>query len=156
MLVTTHYSADEFFQCTEVAFQSVYSKDGATERTWEWRPCVEIRSAIHPGLFTAFLWMLKTLRVDSHWMVVRMSKERERERGELSTSEDGRTKALSSRVCCCNRLDIVPLSKEAFGTRCWNVDGQLSRCDERVMIMGFATHTVATLLHKRICVLCLC
>lgn len=44
-IVRTYFFADEYFQSIEVAHYWVF---GYGHLTWEWEPCIALRSVLHP------------------------------------------------------------------------------------------------------------
>ncbi|OQR88481.1 GPI mannosyltransferase [Thraustotheca clavata] len=62
--VRTYYSADEFWQSSEVAHNLVYGYG-----TWEWLPTAQLRGYAHPALFALLYKGLQVLGLDTPWAV---------------------------------------------------------------------------------------
>jgi GPI mannosyltransferase 3 len=65
--VQTYFNPDEFWQGPEVAHRMVY---GVGHLTWEWSPSAQIRSAVHPSFFALFYWCVKTIGIDTRFVVM--------------------------------------------------------------------------------------
>ena len=55
-ILSTFFVPDEYFQCVEVAHESVF---GYGSLTWEWKPDRPMRSFLYPSLFALPLSILK-------------------------------------------------------------------------------------------------
>ncbi|KAL2752649.1 glycosyltransferase family 22 protein [Sodiomyces alcalophilus JCM 7366] len=51
----TFFQPDEYFQALEPAWQRAFGDASAAWLTWEWR--LQLRSSLHPALFTAVYWI---------------------------------------------------------------------------------------------------
>uniref|UniRef100_A0A914I2I2 Mannosyltransferase n=1 Tax=Globodera rostochiensis TaxID=31243 RepID=A0A914I2I2_GLORO len=58
---TSWFVPDEVFQSVEVAYRMVY---GRGYLAWEWNSSWALRSSLHPLLYAAIFWTLRTLRLD--------------------------------------------------------------------------------------------
>eukprot|EP01028_Stygiella_incarcerata_P011941 TRINITY_DN7112_c0_g1_i1.p1 TRINITY_DN7112_c0_g1~~TRINITY_DN7112_c0_g1_i1.p1 ORF type:complete len:621 (+),score=139.04 TRINITY_DN7112_c0_g1_i1:84-1946(+) len=65
MFVRTYFSADEFYQSTEVAHFIVF---GYGHLTWEWSRM--IRGLLHPLVLAALFYPLKVLGIDYPWAII--------------------------------------------------------------------------------------
>jgi len=71
----TFFQPDEFWQSLEVAHRSVF---GYGYLTWEWRTASDgsspLRSFAHPLVFVPGYWLLRVLRLDDTFLLVRRIK----------------------------------------------------------------------------------
>lgn len=67
LLTRTRYAADENQQGPEVAYNMVY---GGGRLTWEWYPEYTLRPVLHPSIYAAFFWILKTTRLDFTFLII--------------------------------------------------------------------------------------
>ncbi len=68
LCLATAFNPDEYWQSLEVAHSLAFGC--GAEPTWEWRPDVALRSALHPLVFAAVFRVLAALGLDSRVMVV--------------------------------------------------------------------------------------
>lgn len=70
-IVRTYFFADEYFQSIEVAHYWVF---GYGHLTWEWEPCIALRSVLHPFFFAILFYILKILHLDYPILVLYVPK----------------------------------------------------------------------------------
>ncbi|EPT32257.1 mannosyltransferase, putative [Toxoplasma gondii ME49] len=62
LVLNSSFNPDEHWQSSEVAHHLVF---GYGFLTWEWEPCIALRSVIHPALFAGLYWLLGRFSLDS-------------------------------------------------------------------------------------------
>ena len=60
VVLRTYFNPDEYWQGPEVAHRWVF---GYGHLTWEWQPCVALRSAMHPAIYALPMWMYAKLLI---------------------------------------------------------------------------------------------
>jgi phosphatidylinositol glycan class B len=74
LLVQTFSQPDEYWQSLEIAHRIAF---GYGYETWEWRPTLSsnggIRSVLHTLLFVPIYYILRILRLDGTYLLVRMT-----------------------------------------------------------------------------------
>ncbi|PFH31923.1 putative mannosyltransferase [Besnoitia besnoiti] len=66
LVLKSSFNPDEHWQSSEVAHHLVF---GYGFLTWEWEPCIALRSVVHPALFAAVYWLLARVGLDSPSLV---------------------------------------------------------------------------------------
>ncbi|KII89152.1 glycosyltransferase family 22 protein [Plicaturopsis crispa FD-325 SS-3] len=67
LFTRTFFQPDEYFQSLEPAHHLVF---GYGHLTWEWLTPAPVRSVLYPALNVPVYWILKTLSLDSGWLMV--------------------------------------------------------------------------------------
>lgn len=65
-IIHNSFTPDEHWQSSEVAYWLVYRQGFLT---WEWEPCIALRSILHPLIIALFYWILKWFNLDSRWVI---------------------------------------------------------------------------------------
>lgn len=95
----TFFQPDEYWQSLEVAHRSVF---GFGYLTWEWRTASDgsspLRSFAHPLVFVPGYWILRVLRLDDTFLLVRYSRARRQTFG-LPLSHLSASRLVSSKRC---------------------------------------------------------
>jgi phosphatidylinositol glycan class B len=68
LLVQTFFQPDEYWQSLEIAHRIVF---GYGYETWEWRSSSPVRSPLHALLFVPPYWILRVLRLDDTYLLVK-------------------------------------------------------------------------------------